>query len=79
MPKGRKTLYQVLVGGKTSVGAKAKTKAMVQGSFGTRVEAMDVAKGYRLSHPKKIVGVFRSTRLKVWGYPRRRRGRIIRG
>jgi hypothetical protein len=79
MPKGRKTLYQVLVGAKTSVGPKAKTHAMVQGSFGTRVEAMDVAKGYRESHPKKIVGVFRSTRLKVWGYPRRRRGRIVRG
>jgi len=79
MPKGRKTLFQVLVGGKTSVGPKAKTHAMVQGSFGTKAEAMDIAKGYRQGHPKKIVGVFRSTRLKVWNYPRRRRGRLIKG
>jgi hypothetical protein len=71
----RRTLYHVLAKG------KAKTsRTTFQGAYGSKADALTIAKGYKAGHPNSLVAVFRSTRLSVLGkQPRPRRGRIARG
>jgi hypothetical protein len=68
----KKTWYNVMVGGKTIA-----LSPVARAAFGTKSDALDMARQYRIEHPDQLVGVYQVSKVKVFGL--RRRGRIIRG